>query len=255
LKPNLNLEFKTLWKINRKGIRKIREKEKGKAAQTSPVSPARPRARAAPPASGRSPLLRALSPSLAAQWRQPIDASFLHPLALSLCLAGLVRQSPSRCPAHPLYPLSASWTLPISTAFSALVMDRRVRTRARRRISRPTGSAPFIEPRQCPAHTPHLISRSFALSRALPSPPAATGDPRPRSRPSSSPETAPSLPELRPEVRHPSPCPISPIAPCVRPISPSLVLGRGGPPCSRGGRPIQPSLVHQNRSLGHPCLC
>jgi hypothetical protein len=87
LKPNLNLEFKTLWKINRKGIRKIREKEKGKAAQTSPVSPARPRARAAPPASGRSPLLRALSPSLAAQWRQPIDASFLHPLALSLSVS------------------------------------------------------------------------------------------------------------------------------------------------------------------------
>jgi hypothetical protein len=33
LKPNLNLELKTLEKRNRKGIRKSREKEKGNAAQ------------------------------------------------------------------------------------------------------------------------------------------------------------------------------------------------------------------------------
>jgi hypothetical protein len=85
---------------------------------------------------------------------------------------------------------------------------------------------------------PHLISRSFALSHALPTSPAAAGDPRPCSRPSSSSETAPSLPELRPEVRHPSPCPISLIVPYARPISPSLVLGRGGPPCSHDGWPI-----------------
>jgi hypothetical protein len=98
----------------------------------------------------------------------------------------------------------------------------------------PTRPAPFLEPRQCPAHTHHLILRSIALSRALPMPPAAAGDPRPRSWPSSSPETAPSLPE----VRHSPLCPISLIVPCVRPISPSPVLGRGGPPCSRGGRPI-----------------
>jgi hypothetical protein len=110
------------------------------------------------------------------------------------------------------------------------------------RISRPrrppTSPAPFLEPRQCPTHTPRLISLSFTLSRALPTLPATAGDPRPCSRPSSSPETAPSLPELLPEVRHPSPYPISSIAPCARPISPSQVLGRGGPPCSRGGRPI-----------------
>jgi hypothetical protein len=137
---------------------------------------------------------------------------------------------------------SAPWACLVSSAFPALAVDRRVRTCTRRRISRPrrppTRPAPFLEPRQCPAHTPHLISLSFTLSRALPTPPAADGDPRLCSRPSSSLETAPSLPELRPEVRHPSPCPISPIAPCVRPISPSPVLGRGGPPCSRGGRPI-----------------
>jgi hypothetical protein len=45
-------------------------------------------------------------------------------------------------------------------------------------------------------------------------------------------------PELRPEVRHPSPCPLSLIAPCVRPILPSPVLDRNSPPCSHGGRPI-----------------
>jgi hypothetical protein len=89
-----------------------------------------------------------------------------------------------------------------------------------------------------PCAHPHLISRSFTPSRALPTLPAVAGDQRLRSRPSSSPETTPSLPELRPEVRHPSPCPISLIAPCARPISPSPVLGRIGPPCSRGGRPI-----------------
>jgi hypothetical protein len=164
------------------------------------------------------------------------------PRVLSLCLASPDCQSPSRCPAHPFSSLSAPWAYPVSSAPSALAVDRLVRTRARHRISRPrhppTRPAPFIEPRQCPAHTPRLISLSFTISRALPKPPAAAGDPRPCSQPSSSPETAPSLPKLRPEVRHPSPCPISPIAPSARPISPSPVLGRGGTPCSHGGRPI-----------------
>jgi hypothetical protein len=109
-----------------------------------------------------------------------------------------------------------------------VTVDRRMRTRACHRVSRPrhlaTRPAPFIKPHQCPAHTPHLISRSFTLSRALPSPPAAAGDPRPRPRPFSSLKTAPSLPKLRPEVRHLSPCPIFLIVPCARPISPSPVF-------------------------------
>jgi hypothetical protein len=169
--------------------------------------------------------------------------------ARSLSLSILQARIDNRRAITPRAPflLSAPCACPVSFAPSTLAVDRRVRTRARRRISRPrrppTRPAPFLEPRQCPAHTPRLISLSFALSRALPTPPAAAGDPRPRSRPSSSTETAPSLPELRPEVRHPSPCPISPIAPCVRPILPSLVLGRGGPPCSHGGWPIDLGLV------------
>jgi hypothetical protein len=166
---------------------------------------------------------------------------FTRALPLSLYLAGPDRQSPSRCPVRPFL-LSAPWACPVSSAPSALAVDRRVRTHARRRISRPRRPpmcpAPFLEPRQCPTHTPHLISLTFILSRGLITPPAAARDPRPWSRPSSSPETAPSLTELCPEVRHPSPCPISPIAPCVLPISPSPVLSRGGPPCSRGARAI-----------------
>jgi hypothetical protein len=184
----------------------------------------------------------------------------LHPLALplSLCFKGPVRQCRVVAPRVP-FSLSASWTCLVRSAFPAPAMDRRVRTRARRWVSRPrrppTRPAPFLETRQCPAHTPHLISLSFTLSRALPTLPATAGDPRPCSRPSSLPETAPSLPELCPEVRHSSPCLISLIAPCVRPILPSPVLGHDGPLCSHGVRPIQPGLVHRSSSLCHPCLC
>jgi hypothetical protein len=243
----LNLDLKTLEKRNRKGIRTSREKEKGKAAQTSPARPsqaARPRRlTGGPRLSAAVPLSRArsLSRSLpaGANLSAPVFFTRALPLSLSRGPGSPVAES---LPHAPLSSLSAQWACPISSAPSALAVDRRVRTRARRRISRPrrppTRLAPFLEPRQCPAHTPRLISHSFTLSRALPTPPAAAEDPRPRSRPSSSPETAPSLLELCPKVRHPSPCPISLIAPYVRPISPSPVLGRGDPPCSRGGRPI-----------------
>jgi hypothetical protein len=62
----------------------------------------------------------------------------------------------------PLSSLSAPWAYPVSSAPSALAVDRHVCTRARRRISRPrrlpTGPAPFIEPRQCPARpSPHFV--------------------------------------------------------------------------------------------------
>jgi hypothetical protein len=160
--------------------------------------------------------------------------------SLSLCLVGPVCQCRAVAPARPLFSLYA---VGLPCQFR-LLRARHGLARAHSRTSpgfsatTPTRPAPFLEPRQCPAHTPHLISLGFTLSRALPTPPAAAGDPRPRYRPSSSPETAPSLPELRLEVRHPSPCPISLIVPCVRPISPSPVLDRGGPPCSRGGQPI-----------------
>jgi hypothetical protein len=188
------------------------------------------------------PLAHALPLSLAAYWSRPVGAGFLHPCTPSLSVSRARFASVELLPPCVPFSLSAPWACLFSSAFPALAVDRRLRTRARRRISRPrrppTHPAPFLEPRQFPAHAPCLISLSIALSRALPTPPAATGDPRPCSRSSSSLETSPSLPELHPEVRHSSPCPISPIAPYVRPISPSPVLDRGGPPCSRGGRPI-----------------
>jgi hypothetical protein len=122
----------------------------------------------------------------------------LHPRASLFSLSrGPALPSAKPLPARP-FSLSASWTLPVS---SALTLDQRVRTRACRRISwpqpPPTHLDPFLEPRQCPHSLPRLISHSITLSRALPMPLDAAGDPRPRSRPSISPETAPSLPELR----------------------------------------------------------
>jgi hypothetical protein len=163
--------------------------------------------------------------------------------SLSLSLSrGPSSPVPSGCPrASPFLSLRA-WACLVGSAFPALAMDRRVRTHARRRVSRPRRPpmrpAPLFRAPPVPRANPRLTSLDFILSCALPMLPAAVGDPRPHSRPSSSPETAPSLPELHPEVRHLSQCPISSIVPYARPISPSPVLGRGGPPCSHGGRPI-----------------
>jgi hypothetical protein len=191
-----------------------------------------------------------VGPTCRCQFPLPVSS-----LSVSRARFASAEPLPPRVP----FSLSALWACLVRSAFPVPAVDRRVRTRACCRVSwprrLPMRPAPFLEPRQCPAHIPHLISRRFTLSSALHTPPAAAGDPRPRPRPSSSPETAPSVPELRPEVRHPSPCPISLIAPCVRPISPSPVLDRGAPPCSRGGRPIQPGLVHRSSSLCHLCLC
>jgi hypothetical protein len=102
------------------------------------------------------------------------------------------------------------------------------------------------------AHAPTSLLRAPPVPRARPLPHFAQLHPLSRSAHAASrrrrpapafptsmpPETAPSLPELCPKVRHLSPCPIFPIALCARPISTSPVLGRGGPPCSCGGRPI-----------------
>jgi hypothetical protein len=239
-----NLVWIWIWKPyrkNRKGIRKSREKEKEKAAQTSPARPsqatrlcARVAWQAHPACQQQFPspalalylALCPLGPTCRRQFSSPARS-----LSLSLS-RGPGSPVTEPLPRTPLSSLSVSWACPVSSAPSALAVDRRVRTRARRRISRPRRSptcpAPFLEPHQCPAHAPRLISHSFTLSRALPTPRAAVGDPRPRSRPSRPPETAPSLPELLPKVRHLSLCSISPIAPCARPISPSPVLGRGG---------------------------
>jgi hypothetical protein len=162
----------------------------------------------------------------------------------SLSLSVSRARSASRRDVAPHAPFSSLYTVDPTCQFRTLRACRgpaRAHSRTSLDFSATTlAHAPssLLRAPPVPRAHPHLILRSFALSRALPTPLAAAGDPQPRSRPSSSPKTAPSLPELRPKVRHPSLCPISLIAPCVRPISPLPVLGRGGPPCSRGGRSI-----------------
>jgi hypothetical protein len=185
--------------------------------------------------------VRALPLSLAAQWGRPVGASFLRPFALSLSVLRARFASAEPLPPRVPFSLFASWTCLVNSAFPALAVDRRLRTHARRRVSRPrrppTRPALLFRAPPVPrAHPSTHFARLHPLSRSAHA--TSRRRPGPAFWPSSSPETAPSLPELRPEVRHPSPCPISLIVRCVRPISPSPVLGRGGLPCSRGGRPI-----------------
>jgi hypothetical protein len=214
-----------------------KEKRKQPSRPTKPSQPAGPRRLTGGPRLSAAVLPRARPPPLARCPVGPISQRPFFSLArsLSLCLAGPDRQSPSLCPVCPfLLSLRHGPALSVPT-----LCARRGPARAHSRTS-PDFSAttPAHAPSSLLRAPPRLISHRFTLSRALPPPPAAAGDPRLRSRPSSSPETAPSLPELHPEVRHPSSCPISLIASCVRPISPSPVLGSADPPCSRGGRPI-----------------
>jgi hypothetical protein len=239
-------------------------RKKKKPFRPKPAHQAQSRARLPPLTGGprlSAPVSRAcpLSRSLPSRGRSVGASYFARSLSLSLSVSRARFASAEPLPPCVPFILSAPWTLPVRSTFLAPAVDQRMRTRARRRVSRPrrppTCPTTFLEPRQCPALTPRLISHDLALSRALPTLLAAAGNPRLCSWPSSSPETAPSLPELCPEVRHSSPCPISLIAPCVRPISPSPVLDRSGLPFSRGGRSIQPHLVHRSRPLCQPCLC
>jgi hypothetical protein len=138
------------------------------------------------------------------------------------------------------------WTGACALAHVARILDHDTRPRA---------PSSLLEPYQSPHSLPRLISHNSTLSRALPTPPNTAGDPRLLPRPSSSPETAPSYLQLRPEVRHLCPCLISPISLCARPILASPVLGRGGPPRPRSGRPISPGPVPRCESLRYPSFC
>jgi hypothetical protein len=220
-----------------------KKRRKQPSHPTKPSQPARPRHLTGRPCLSAAVLPHARPPSLACcPVGPPVGPSFLRSFALSISDSWARFASAERCPRAspflsfrrgPALSVPPSPRPPCSGACALAHVAGFLGHDAR-----PRAQLPFLEPRQCLAHTPRLTSLDFTLSRALPTPPATAGDPRPCSRPSSSQETAPSLPELRPEVRHPSPCPISFIAPCVRPNSPSPVLGRGGMPCSRGGRPI-----------------
>jgi hypothetical protein len=196
--------------------------------------------------------VRALPLSLSAQWGRPVGASFLRLLALSLSLYVSRARFASAEPLPPrvLFSLSASWACLVSSVFFALIVDRRVRTRARRRVSRPrrppTRPTPILEPRQCLALAPRLISHTLVLSHALPSPPetrARVPDHPAHRRPrQASPSSAPRL----------DTCPRAQF-PLLRPVFVQfrlpLVLGRGGLPCSHDGRSIHEREIGSNLFL------
>jgi hypothetical protein len=188
----------------------------------------------------------------------PICRRLFFSTALSLS-RGPVSPVVEPLPRASLFSLSAPWVSPVSSALSA---HRRGPTHAHSRTT-PGFSAttptlvssslliappvPYAHPSPNFAH-PHPLSRSAlaASRRRRPAPmfPAIqlAGD---RSKP----------PRAPPRGETPVPCPISLIAPYVSSISPSPMFSCGGPPWSRGGRPIWLSLVHRSRSLCHPCLC
>jgi hypothetical protein len=117
------------------------------------------------------PLSRApsLSRSLPSGANLSVPVSFARSLSLSLCLAGPVRQCRAVVPARPFL-LTVSWACPISSTPSALAVDRRVRTRARRRVSRsrhpPTRPAPLLRAPPVPrAHPSPHFAQLHPLSR------------------------------------------------------------------------------------------
>ena len=190
--------------------------EKGKAAESTQLGLARPRARApaspdrwVPPISG-NPLPRTPSLTLSLASGAMLSAPVSTPTcpsslsALRACFASPRAVNPAR-PSS----LSAPWACAVSSAFPVPVVDQR--TRALAHVARNLGHVvrpripALFEHRLHPHSHPRLISRSLALASALPTPSDLAGDPRPPPRSSSSPEATPSDPELRPEVRHPSP--------------------------------------------------
>jgi hypothetical protein len=155
------------------------EKRKRESSPGGPLSPARPRARTSappdrrtPPVSGSSPLPRALSLALCPLG--PIcrrQFSIARALSFSLCLADLDRQCRAVAPARPLFSLSAPWTLPVRSAFSA---RRRGPAHAHSRTS-PGFSA------TTPAHAPNSLLKAPLVPCTHPSPHFAHSHPLSRS--------------------------------------------------------------------------
>jgi hypothetical protein len=129
--------------------KKIKQPSRPKLAQ--PGHAPAPSDRRTPPVSGSSPShAPSLSRSLPAGANLSASVFFTRALPLSLS-RGPGSQVAEPLPRVPLSSLSAPWACPVSSAPSTLAVDRRVRTRTRRRISRPqrppTRPAPFLEPR------------------------------------------------------------------------------------------------------------
>jgi hypothetical protein len=115
--------------------------------------------------------VRALPHSLAAQWGRPVGASFLRPFALSLSVSRARFASAELLPSCVPFSLSTPWAYPVSSAFPAPVVDRRVRTHTRSRVSRPrrppTRPAPLFRAPPVPrAHPSPHFARLHPLSRS-----------------------------------------------------------------------------------------
>jgi hypothetical protein len=167
LKPDLNLELKTLEKRNRKAIRKFRKKEKPFWPK-----PARPRAsalaapdRQVPPVNGS--LSRApFSPSRSLPSGARLSVRFFPPRAP---LPSLPR-GPALPITEPLPPRTRSLSLcrgpPLSAPPSPRPPWTSARTRARRQDPRPRHSAhaqPFLSPARARTHSPASV-HAFPLS-------------------------------------------------------------------------------------------
>jgi hypothetical protein len=195
---SLNLfEFETYFKfgfenpIEKEIEKELENPEKKKRRKqpswpTKPSQAARPRRLTGEPRLSAVVLPRARPPSRSLPSGADLSApmSFARSLSLSVSVSRARFASAEPLPPRVLFSLSAPWACLVSFAFPALAVNRRVRTRARRRFSRPRRPpmrpTPFLEPRKCPALAPRLILHTLALSRALPSPLDATGD---RSKP------------------------------------------------------------------------
>jgi hypothetical protein len=150
------------------------EKKKGESSPNQPSRPsqaARSRRLTGGPHLSAAVLPRVRPPSLTRCPVGPACRRQFHSPVRSLSLSrkpGSPAAEP--LPRAPLSSLSASWTLRVSSAPSALAVDWRVRTRARCWISRPrcppTRPAPFLEPTSAP-RTPLASFRVASPSLAL----------------------------------------------------------------------------------------
>jgi hypothetical protein len=170
----------------------------------------------------RRQLLRPLTPSLSVSWARITSRRAIAPCApfFSLCAVGLpcqfrplrARHGPAR--AHSCTSPNFSATTPTHAPSSLLRAPP---------VPRAHPSPHFAQLHPL-SHSTHAVSRRRRPAPVFPAIQLA-GD---RSKP----------PRALSRGETTVPIPISPIVPCVRPISPSLVLGCGGPPCLCGGRPI-----------------
>jgi hypothetical protein len=266
------LEFKTYRKEMEKELENPGKKKK--SFRPKPAHQAQPHARA-----------RARAIAAPDRWTPPVSASrpARSPLSLARCLVGPTcrRQLPSPArplvsllrgpilpgaeplPRTPLSSLSAPWTLPVS---SAPLRARRGPACAHS-LTSPDFSATtpahapssLLRAPPVPRTHPRLISRSSALAtrrHRRPAPAFSTtqlaGE---RAKP----------PQAPPRGETPVPVPNFPYCALCSANFGSLVLGHGGPPCSRGVRPsptsssawalaqgVPPPLLELARALSRP---